>query len=74
MKREKPLLPTVILLVCAMLFGFIVLARIAGASLLVMVVVGLIVVATSVMVLWFAVIFDRQMRQKRRGDEENDQA
>ena len=73
MKREKPLLPTVILLVCAMLFGFIVLARIAGASLLVMVVVGLIVVATSVMVLWFAVIFDRQMRQKRRGDEENDQ-
>ncbi len=74
MKREKPLLPTVILLVSAMLFGFIVLARIAGASLLVMVVVGLIVVATSVMVLWFAVIFDRQMRQKRRGDEENDQA
>jgi len=36
------------------------------------VVVGLVLVAASAMVLWFAVIFDRQMRQKRRGDEETD--
>ncbi len=74
MKREKPLLGSIILLVCAMLFGFTVLARISDASLPVKVVVGLVVVAMSVTLLWFAVIFDRQMRQKRRRDEESDQA
>ena len=62
--KDKPLLPSIILLVCAMLFGFIALAWIADA-LLVMVLVGLVVVATSVLVLRFAVIFDRQMRLKR---------
>ncbi len=70
MKREKPLLGTIILLVCAMLFGFIALARISGASLPVMVVVGFIVMVLSVLLLRFAVVFDRQMRQKRGRDEE----
>ena len=72
MKRDKPLLPSIILLVCAMVFGFIALARIADASLLVMVLVGLVVVATSVLVLRFAVIFDRQMRQKQGKDEKKE--
>ncbi len=72
MKRDKPLLPSIILLVCAMVFGFIALAWIADASLLVMVLVGLVVVATSVLVLRFAVIFDRQMRQKRGQDEKKE--
>jgi len=73
MKRPRPLLPTIILLIAAMIFGFAVLSRISGASLPVMVMVGLVVVVISLLLLWFAVVFDRQMRQKRNGNEESDQ-
>ncbi len=74
MKRSSALLPTIIVLVAAMLVGFGVLARISDASLLVVVVLGLTVAVVSVLLVWFAVQFDRQMRLLRSQDEKDDQA
>lgn len=73
MKKSRPLLPTIILLVVAMLTGFGVLWRISDASLLIVAVVGLAVAVVSGLLVWFAVQFDRQMRQLRSQYEKDGQ-
>ncbi|HPZ16696.1 MAG TPA: hypothetical protein PLX25_08515 [Sphaerochaeta sp.] len=73
MEKQRPLLPTIIILDIAMFIGFGILARIADASFLIVVVIGLVVAVVSVLLVWFAVKFDRQMRQLGKKHEEHSQ-
>ncbi len=73
MEKQRPLLPTIIILDIAMFIGFGILARIADASFLIVVVIGLVVAVVSVLLVWFAVKFDRQMRRLGKKHEEHSQ-
>ncbi|MCK9602328.1 MAG: hypothetical protein M0R06_25005, partial [Sphaerochaeta sp.] len=61
MKTEK-LTPTILLLVLSMLVGFSLLWIVYKPSFLVAAVLGLVVVSMSVVLLVYAVKFDRQIR------------
>ncbi|HZJ87692.1 MAG TPA: hypothetical protein VFC80_00895 [Sphaerochaeta sp.] len=70
MKRERPLFPTILILVIAMLVGFILLARVYVLSPILIVGIGALVLAISFFLLRFALIFDRQMKVIHERKEE----
>lgn len=73
MNDKGGLLKLIILLVVAMFGGFGLLATIVDASLPVMLMVGLLVVIISILLVRFALRFDRQMKELRSQNERNDQ-
>lgn len=72
MKTEK-LTPTILLLVLSMLVGFSLLWIVYKPSFLVAAVLGLVVVGMSVVLLVYAVKFDRQIRMREKHDEKSTQ-
>lgn len=73
MNKEGGLLKLILLLVVAMIGGFGLLGAISDASLPTMLVVGLVVVAISVLLIRFAVRFDREMKELGDRHENSDQ-
>ncbi len=72
MKTEK-LTPTILLLILSMLVGFSLLWIVYKPSFLVAAVLGLVVVGISVVLLVYAVKFDRQIRRREKHDEKSTQ-
>ncbi|MGE4453572.1 MAG: hypothetical protein AB7D92_03475 [Sphaerochaeta sp.] len=70
--KQSRLTPTIIVLVLSLLVGFSLLAAAYRPSVLLIVVVALILTVFSVLLIRYAVIFDRQMLGKRERLDEKE--
>lgn len=62
---KKRLLPTIILLVVAMLIGFSLLAYLYRPHIVVVIASAVVLLVVVILLIRYAVIFDRQMREVR---------
>ncbi len=63
--KQGRLTPTIVVLVLSLLVGFSLLALAYKPSVILVVVLALVLIVLSVLLIRYAIIFDRQMQEKR---------